>query len=286
MGHDIRRGYAATLGAFIIWGLAPLFWALLRHIDPQEQLAHRIVWSAALAAGALGLGGWVRAFGALRSPRLALALLTTTVLVAINWFTFIWAVTHDRVTETSLGYYANPLLNVVLGRLVLGEVLSLRKAWAVLLAFFGVAYLTWSFGRFPWVSAVLALSFGTYGLIRKVAPISALSGLAIETGLWAPLAFIFLMTLDPPFGSMVSGTHLDALLLVLAGAMTALPLLLFGVGARILDYSTVGMLQYLAPSLQLVCAVFVFGEPFTPNHAVAFFFIWLAVAVYASDLLG
>lgn len=283
MNNDQLRGYAAAIGAFLIWGFAPLFWVQLKHVPSMELLAYRIVGAAVLGALALtATRGW-SALGALRQRRTALAMAASTALIAVNWFTFLWAVSNERVTETSLGYYTNPLVNVVLGRLVLGERLSSSGAMAVGLAALGVACLTWTFGYFPWVSAALALSFGLYGLIRKIAPVASLPGLVIEAGLWTPLCLAYLLTLDPPLGSAVSGGPSQALMLGLGGLITAAPLLLFSVGARKLPYSTVGMLQYLAPSLQLACAVLVFGEPFTVSHGVAFAFIWAALLLYAFD---
>jgi chloramphenicol-sensitive protein RarD len=244
-------------------------------VDSTELLAHRILWSAVLAVLVLLVRDrGLSALAPLRDPR---------VLIAINWFVFIWAVTHDRVTETSLGYYTNPLINVLLGRVVLGERLRGQQAVAVGCAALGVAWMTLSLGALPWVSVALAFSFGTYGLVRKQAVLPPLAGLVAETGLCAPLCLAFLaLGLEPAFGIARSAPE-DIPLLVLGGAVTASPLLLFAVGARRLRYSTVGMLQYLAPTLQLALAALVFGEPFTVTHAVTFGFIWLAVALYAHD---
>lgn len=281
-----RAGVAAAAGAYGVWGLAPLFWVLLRHLDSMEVLAHRILWSAVLSVAVLGLrDGGLRALAPLRDLRVLGTLLVSTALIAVNWFVFVWAVTHDRVIETSLGYYTNPLINVLLGRVVLGERLRPQQAAAVGLAAAGVGYLTWSFGALPWVSVVLALSFGTYGLVRKQASLPALAGLAAETGICAPLCvFYLLFGLSTPFG-VVAERPAEIGLLLASGGVTATPLLLFAFSARRLPYSTLGMVQYLAPTLQLGCAALVFGEPFTRAHAVTFALIWSAVAVYVHDAI-
>ncbi|MEO1229883.1 MAG: EamA family transporter RarD [Myxococcota bacterium] len=286
MRHDeTRTGLIATLSAFIIWGFAPLFWMHLKHIPSAEVLAHRIAWSAPMALALLWLRD--RRFTELRAlihpaPGVRRALLLSTLLIAVNWFTFIWAVAHDRVTEASLGYYTNPLVNVVLGRIFLGERLS-RLQWAAVgLAGLGVAWLALSMGTLPWVSLVLAFSFAFYGLVKKRAPVSPLTGIFVETGLWAPLCVAYLLAVpETPWGALTREGS-TAALLVLSGAMTLGPLLLFAIGARRLPYSTVGMLQYLAPTLQLAVAVLVFGEPFTSAHVVTFACIWGAVGLFVS----
>lgn len=281
-----RVGFMAALGAYTLWGVSPLFWALLKHVDSFEVLAHRILWSAVLAWGIFllkerGLG----AVRTLREPRALLSAIVSTALIAINWFVYLWAVTHERVTEVSIGYYLNPLINILLGRLVLGERLSSLQALAVVFAASGVTYLTWSFGALPWVSMSLAISFGIYGLVRKQASMPALAGLAVETGLCAPFCAAYLLILNPSLGVARTGSSGDMALLLASGVFTATPLLLFALGARRLQYSTMGMLQYLAPTLQLGCAILVFGEPFAPTHAVTFFLIWGGVCVYALDAL-
>ncbi len=222
--------------------------------------------------------------GALRDPKTRYWMLLSTCFIATNWGLFIWAVSVDRVTEASLGYYINPLLNVALARLFLGESLRRLQALAVLLATIGVAYLTIARGALPWVSIVLAISFALYGLVRKRTPVGAVEGLAIETGLVTPVALLFLALQSPPFGRLVTDGGSTALLLTLSGVVTALPLLAFAGAARRLRYTTLGMVQYLAPTLQLGCAVLLYGEPFESAHAVTFGLIWLAVALYLFDL--
>ena len=283
MAFSSRLGWGAAVGAYTIWGLSPLFWAQLRHIEGLEVLAHRILWSAVLAWILwLSLEGG-RSWRSLRNPRMWLTAMASTALIAVNWFVFLWAVNHDRVTEVSIGYYTNPLLNVLLGRVVLGEHLSSRQALAVAFAAGGVGYLAFQFGSFPWVSLILAFSFALYGLVRKQASLTAVAGLAIETGLCAPLCVAYLVLAAPTTVSMSQGDLADLGLLLASGLFTATPLLLFAVGARRLRYSTMGMLQYLAPTLQLLCAVWVFDEPFEDTHAITFALIWSAVILYALE---
>ena len=279
------QGFVAAVTAFTIWGFAPLFWIHLRHIDSGQTLAYRVLFSAALAFVLLvAMDPGLSALQRLRQPKVLLSMVTSTCLVVINWFVFLWAVNNGHVTEMSIGYYSNPLINIVLGRTVLGERLTPLQTIAVVCAAAGVGYLTLSFGAFPWVAVVLAVSFSLYGLVRKQVSMPALPGLLVETTLCAPFCFAYLLfVLEPPFGKMSSGTPLDSVLLLLSGVMTATPLLLFAVGARRLKYSTVGIIQYLAPTLQLGCAVFVFGESFTNSHLVTFGCIWTAVALYTFD---
>lgn len=278
-----RAGFLAVLSAFTIWGLAPLFWRSLRHLDTTEILAHRVFWSAVFAFVLLvWTDPTLAPLRRLRETRLRRTMLLSTALIAVNWFVFVWGVNNGRVTEVSLGYYANPLLNILLGRLVLGERLNGLQAAAVALAAAAVAYLTWKLGAFPWVSAAVALSFSLYGLIRKQASMPGLAGFAIETGLCAPLCILYAgVGLTPSFGALQTGGAWDVGLLVFSGVMTATPLILFAIGSRRLRYSTVGMIQYVAPTLQLACAVLVFGEAFTSAHALTFTCIWSAIALYA-----
>lgn len=272
--------------AYGLWGLLPIYWKLLASVPATEVLSHRIVWSLGFIAILLfARRGWRRTLGYLRNRETRSVMLLSTALIATNWFIFIWAVSVDRVTEASLGYYINPLLNVALARVFLGERLRPLAAVAVGVATLAVVYLTVVRGELPWVSVVLAVTFATYGLVRKRAPVGAVEGLAIETGLVTPLAILYLLWLDPPFGALGTAEPSVVLLLVGAGAVTAVPLLAFAGAARRLRYATLGMVQYLAPTLQLACAVLLYGEPFEAAHAVTFGLIWLAVALYVIDML-
>ena len=281
-----RAGAAMAVLAYGLWGLLPIYWKLLASVPAAEVLAHRIVWSLGLIAIVLfAQRGWRRTLGYLRSRETRGVMLLATALIATNWFLFIWAVSADRVTEASLGYYINPLLNVALARLFLGERLRPLAAVAVGIATLAVAYLTLARGALPWVSVVLAVTFATYGLVRKRAPVGAVEGLAIETGLVTPLALGYLLWGGRPGGALVTAAPTGAVLFVAAGAVPAVPLLAFTGAARRLRYTTLGMVQYLAPTLQLACAVLLYGEPFEAAHAVTFGLIWLAVALYVVDML-
>nr|HMR10537.1 EamA family transporter RarD [Polyangiaceae bacterium] len=235
-------------------------------------------------AGVLAVQGRLReVFRTLIERALLKTLLLSTALIATNWGLFIWAVSENRVTEASLGYYINPLLNVVLARIFLGERLKGLQLAAVGLAGCAVVYLTIAQGTLPWVSLVLAATFSLYGLVRKRAPIGPLVGLTVESGLAAPIAIVYLLLLDPPLANMVTAPAATRALLAGAGVITALPLLAFAAAAHRLRYTTLGMVQYLAPSLQLACAVLLYGEPFRREQVITFALIWVAVALYIAE---
>jgi chloramphenicol-sensitive protein RarD len=287
MKSDSTRGFLFAASAYFLWGLFPIYWKQLGQVPAAEVLAHRVTWSFVFIALFVGA---VRGFPAVRdavvNPKPRRAMLASTFLISINWFLFIWAVSHQRILEASLGYYLNPLLNVLVGAWLLKERLSRAQLVAVLLATLGVVNLAVAKGSLPWISVALAISFCLYGLVRKQAPVAARTGLFVETGLAAPFALAYLAYLAlaaPSGGSSFSATELA--LLVGSGAATALPLLWFAEGARRLRYSTLGIIQYIAPTLQLGCAVVLYGEPFTQAHAVTFAFIWSAVLLYAVDAL-
>lgn len=274
-------GAACAFGAYFIWGLFPAYWKLLGAVAPGVIIAHRIAWSCAFVLGLVAFG---RRFGELRDvvrePRTLGVLAVSTALISCNWLLFIWAVNTGRVTEASLGYYINPLVNVLLARVVLGERLRPPQLLAVGLAGAGVAWLVLGLGVVPWVSLALAATFGLYGLLRKRAPVEALTGLAVETALATPFAVAYLAFAG---GAWFGARPLESALLVGSGVATAVPLLWFAIGARRLRYGTLGILQYVAPTGQLALAVLAYGEPFTPRHAVTFGLIWTAVAIYAVD---
>ncbi|MEQ8456276.1 MAG: EamA family transporter RarD [Sandaracinaceae bacterium] len=283
---SVKSGAVMAVVAYSLWGLLPIYWKLLGAVPAIEVLTHRIVWSLGFIAVLLfARRGWRRTLGFLRDRETRGAMLLSTALIATNWFIFIWAVSADRVTEASLGYYINPLLNVALARVFLGERLRPLQGVAVALAAIGVVTLTVMRGELPWVSVVLAVSFALYGLVRKRTPVGAVEGLAIETGLVTPLAIGYLLLLSPPLGHLVTADPVTVGLLVGAGVITAVPLLAFAGAARRLRYTTLGMIQYLAPTLQLGCAVLLYGEAFTQAHAITFGLIWIAVLLYVIDML-
>jgi len=275
-------GLLNALGCFILWGSFPIYFKMLQHVPALEVLAYRVLGSAVLLV-ALILA-W-RKGSALRAEfrhrrRLAFYLLTA-LLISGNWLLYIWAVQNNRILEASLGYYINPLVNVLLGVLFLGERLNLRQGIAVLIAAIGVLVLVIGYGVFPWISLILALSFGSYGLLRKKAGHAATLGLCVETVLIAPVALLFLAAQGGGTLGQIDG-YTDALLLG-AGLVTVIPLLMFLQATQRLHLSTVGLIQYLTPTLQFLLAVVVYREPFTDIHQAAFGCIWLALALYSLD---
>lgn len=279
----MRHGLFAAVGAYFIWGLFPLYWKLLHQVPAVQVMAHRLAWCAVFVALWLSLREgwpWVRQL----SPKLLGMLGASALLVAVNWWLYIWAVNAGHVVETSLGYFINPLVSVLLGVVVLSERLRPRQWLAVGIAALGVLWLSVQGERPPWIALALALTFGGYGLIRKLAVVPAAQGLMVESAILLLPALGVLIAAQilgqGAFGTFDRGT--DALL-VLAGPVTALPLVLFAYGARRIPLSTIGFLQYLAPTLQLACGVFVFHEPFTGVQAIGFGCIWLALAIYALD---
>jgi chloramphenicol-sensitive protein RarD len=259
---------------------------MLAGVPAVEVVAHRTAWGfVAVAAWVTLRGRWADARSVAFRPGTIVRLAGSALLIALNWLLYVWAVVHEHVVEASLGYFINPLVNVLLGVAVLGERLSRAQRFAVALAAAGVAILTLGHGRLPWIALALAVSFGLYGLARKTVGADAVVGLLWETGLLAPLAAGWLASLATRGTGWFGADHPGAsALLALGGAVTAVPLVLFAQGARSLPLSTVGLLQYLSPSIQFLLAVLVFREPFTAAHAAAFAFIWTALAVLTWDL--
>lgn len=282
---------AAAAAAFILWGLMPLYWHLLKSVPSLQIIVHRIVWSALLVVGWLlwKYGRhWLRE--TLRQPRSAWMLAISGALIAFNWGLYIWAVNAGHVVETSLGYFINPLLNVVLGVALLGERMN-RVQWiSIVIATTGVLWLTFNYGSFPWIALALAGSFGVYGLIRKVAGVPSVRGLGVEsTYLFLPaLGFLLWSEVQghggfvPTAGNPGWGLAAD-ILLIIGGALTAIPLIAFAEAVRRIPFSIVGLMQYIAPTLQLLCGVLVFGEPFGSERMMGFALIWLALLLFAGE---
>lgn len=282
----MNRGALYGAGAYIIWGLLPLYWRALHGVPALEILAHRIVWALVIALALVGLrrGGWAWLRAALASPRTLATFSLSAVLLTINWGVYIWAVNAGHVVETSLGYFINPLLNVLLGVLFLRERLRLGQGIAVAVALCGVLYLTLQLGAPPWIALCLAGSFGLYGLLRKTAALGSLEGMTIETLLLAAPALVYLIWLElGGSGVFLRGGAATSLLLVGAGAATATPLLLFAAGARRLTLTTMGILQYIAPTLQFTLGVTLFGEPLTAQRLIGFGLVWAALAIYSIE---
>ncbi|MGF1520097.1 MAG: EamA family transporter RarD [Nodosilinea sp.] len=279
---ETRLGPTYALLAYSTWGLLPIYWKFFGATSAVEVLSHRMIWSAVFLVGILlvqrRLGDLVEL---LRSPRKVLVLLLTASLLTFNWGLYIYGVNSDRVVEASLGYYINPLVTVLLGFIFLKERLYRGQQVAVALAVVGVGYFIWQLGTVPWIALSLAISFAFYGLLRKVVAVAPLAGLAVETLLITPLVLLFVSWLavngQGRFGESLPMT----LLFIGAGVATSLPLLWFNKAAKRLTLATLGFFQYLAPSLSLLLGVFVYGEPFTPVHAVTFSCIWAALLLYS-----
>ncbi|MHA1154167.1 MAG: EamA family transporter RarD [Alphaproteobacteria bacterium] len=287
MERERLLGGLWALAAFGFWGFIPVYIKAVAHVPAPELLAHRTIWSMLLLLVLIALGRrWSALRAGLAERRVWLLLAVSTSLLALNWLVFIWAINDGRVLEASLGYYINPLVNVLLGVLVLRERLNPWQGLAVAVATIGVLNLTLQLGNFPWVSLTLAASFGTYGLIRKTIRLNSLEGLFVETALVAPLGLAYLIYLGAT-GTGAFGAHdrTTDILLVLSGAVTALPLVAFASAVRRLQYSTVGFFQYIAPSGHFLLAVFVYDEAFTDAHLLTFALIWTALAIFTAQSL-
>jgi chloramphenicol-sensitive protein RarD len=281
-----HAGSLYAIAAFGFWGLTPIYYKLMPDVPPVEVLAHRIVWSVAFGAVFVTLlRAWPAVRSALGDPRTVRALGLTAVLVSTNWLIYIYAIVTDQVMSTSLGYYINPLVNVLLGMLFLGERLGRGRTLAVALAAIGTASLAFEIGGLPWISLTLAFSFGFYGLIRKRLGLPSMAALFVETLLIAPLALAALGWYAWQGESSFGGDTATTVLLVFAGPVTLLPLLWFAEAARRLPLITVGFFQYLGPTLTFLLAVLVYGEAFTAAWAITFVLIWSALAVFTIDSL-
>ncbi|MFQ4135859.1 EamA family transporter RarD [Nodosilinea sp. PGN35] len=275
-----------ALLAYSAWGLLPAYWKLLGMASAVEVLSHRMIWSAVFLVGILlvqrRLGDLV---ALLKSPRKVLVLLLTASLLTFNWGLYIYGVNSDRVVEASLGYYINPLVTVLLGFVFLKERLYRGQQVAVALAVVGVGYFIWQLGTVPWIALALAISFAFYGLLRKVVAVAPLAGLAVETLLITPLVLLLVGWLAASGQGHFGESLPTTLLFIGAGVVTSMPLLWFNKAAKRLTLATLGFFQYLAPSLSLLLGVFVYGEPFTPVHAVTFGCIWAALLLYSFTAL-
>lgn len=284
---DPRRGIWYGVAAYLIWGLFPLYWTRLKPAGPLEILDHRILWSLVFTALIVSVRRqWPALRAAIRTPRTALILVAAALLISVNWGTFIYGVNSGQVVQTSLGYFVNPLVSVALGVLVLGERLRRIQWVAVGLAVVAVVVLTIDYGRPPYIALTLAFSFGFYGLLKKVVRVGPTEGLVIESGVLAVPALGMLLVLnangDAAFGHV---SVLHTVLLVSSGVVTAVPLMFFAAAARLVPLSTIGLLQYLAPVMQFVLGLVVFGEPMPPSRLAGFALVWLALVLFTVDLL-
>jgi chloramphenicol-sensitive protein RarD len=286
-GNEQVWGVFYAVMAFVIWGISPIYWKLMKHIPSFEIITHRLVWSFVFLLPLIVIRGrWHEFTAAIKNIRTFGILLITAMLVTTNWFIYVWAVNNEYLLQASLGYYINPLVNVLLGMVFLKERLRPLQMAAVLIACAGVLYQTFYYGQFPWISLALAFSFGFYGLIRKAAPVGSLVGLTVETMLLFIPGVIYLSYLDRMgVGSLFRVSHtLDGLLMFTAVA-TAVPLLLFALGAKRINLSTVGLIQYIGPSGMFLLAVFAFHEPVNSAQVITFVCIWMALALYSFDTI-
>jgi chloramphenicol-sensitive protein RarD len=284
---ESRRGFWFGLGAYLLWGVFPLYFPLLKPAGAVEVLTHRIVWSLVVVAILVAVG---RSWGRIRTvvaDRRRLGLVAVgAVVIAVNWGVFIWAVNHDHVVETSLGYFINPLILIFLGVVVMGERLRRTQWAAILVAVLAVAQLTYDYGRPPWVALTLAFSFGTYGLMKKKAGVGAVEGLALETAILAPVALAYVVWIQVD-GTAAFGSEgvLNMVLLAGTGLITAIPLLLFGGAANRVPMTTLGMLQYVTPSMQFTLGLVVFHEDMTTARWIGFSLVWVALVLLTLENL-
>lgn len=280
-------GILATGGSYLIWGILPIYWKAVQSVPSHEILAHRFLWSFVFMLALLLVSGKFRSFISefrqiASEPKKLLAMFLASALIGLNWFTYIWAVNHNHIIETSLGYYINPLISVLLGIIVLKEKLSFWQMFSFLLATIGVLNMALHSGAMPWIVIILATSFAIYGLSKKMVNVSAITGIAIETLFMTPFALAYLLSVHQngagAFGSAVP--HIS-LLLMGAGVVTAIPLILFASGAKRLPLSLIGFLQYISPTMTLILGVFLYHEPFNHTHLLSFSLIWFALVIFS-----
>ena len=283
----MRKGVVLAASSYVAWGLFPAYFRLLRTVSPVEVLAHRMIWSLVFLCFVLAFRrqwSWLRPLT--RQPRLVVGFAVSAALLSGNWFLYIWAINSGHVIDASLGYFINPLVNIVLGFLLLQERLRPAQWFAVTIAALGVLWLTWQGHHFPWIAIVLALTFGIYCLMRKVAALGPLEGLSLETLLLFPLAAAYLTwTVFMGNNAFVHADFALRLVVMAAGPITAIPLLLFAAGARSIRLSTLGLLQFIAPTLQLLLGILMFHEPFGGARMWGFVIIWAALALYSAEFL-
>lgn len=283
--NEEKIGIIYTACSYLLWGFLPIYWKLVQEVPASEILAHRIIWSFLFMVAIILFSKKWRLFMKeckliIKDKRKLIGISLASVMISLNWLTYIWAVNSDHVIQASLGYYINPLVSILLGIIVLKETLTKPQLTSFVLAGVAVIYLTISYGVFPWIALTLAFSFGFYGLLKKTVDIGAMFGLAIETMIVTPLALIYVtLFTENTFvqNDLLSSTNL---LLIGAGVATAIPLLLFASGAKVIPLSMVGFLQYIAPTIMLILGVFLYHETFSTAHFIAFSLIWIALIIY------
>jgi chloramphenicol-sensitive protein RarD len=279
-------GIICAIAAYTMWGIAPIYFKQLTVLPAAEILMHRVIWSVLVLVGLIaGLKQWAKVAAALRNKKVMQVLFVAGILLGANWLLFIWAVNNDHILDASLGYYINPLINVFLGRLFLGERLRTFQRVAVVLAIVGVAILIFSYGRVPWIALILAGSFSIYGILRKQVAVDSLPGLFIETLMLSPLAIGYWLLFGSEYSNLFNNDASLNMLILAAGVVTTAPLLCFTAAARRIMYSTLGFLQYIGPTLMFVLAVYLYDEPLDEARLITFGFVWLALAVFSVDSL-
>ncbi|WP_051697557.1 EamA family transporter RarD [Prevotella sp. 10(H)] len=282
-----NQGIIYALGCYILWGLFPIFWKLITGVPAVNVLAHRIVWSFVILFIWVFFTNRQTFMSYVKQPKLLLRLGLAGFVVSANWGIYIYAVASNHIVEAGLGYYINPLINVFLGYIFLKERLAIMQKIAVLLALIGVVYLTISYGKFPWISLLLATTFGLYGLLKKKANLESMPALTVETMVVFPFALAFLIySADAgPAIPFFPSSALTSSLLILSGLITAIPLFWFGKSAQVIPLSTMGFIQYLCPTLQLLLGIFVYNETFGMEYLICFAFVWLGLAFYTISIL-
>ena len=284
--HDSPRGLAFGIGAYLIWGVIPLYLHGLSHVPPAEVIAHRVLWSLPIALAVLGLQGqFGTVLATLRQPRLVAMAAVTAALISVNWLVYVWAIANGQTLEAALGYYINPLFNVLLGWTLLGERLTRPQLGAISLAGLAVVLLTLAAGGLPVVALSLTLSWGIYAYCKRRLPLPPNEGFTVEVMLLCPLAAAYVIWLSARGESHFGTNTADTLLLAGTGLVTAVPLMLYANGAKLLRLSTMGVLQYLAPTMVFLIAVLIFREPFGGVQLIAFPLIWAALVLYTATLL-
>lgn len=281
----MNPGILYALCAYVIWGMFPIYFKSLQEIPPLEVLMYRMVWALTFLAIVLSVRRqWAWLWPVLKRPKVLAGFTASALLLSSNWFLYIWAVNQDRVVDASLGYFMTPLVNVLLGSVILKERLRALQWMAVGMAALGVLWLTWQSGHPPWVSLMLGITFGMYGLLRKTAALGTLEGLSLETMLLFPLAIISLlfMTSQGAHGFADASTT-TKWLMIASGPITAIPLLMFAAAARLVPLSTMGLMQYITPSLQLMVGIWLYHEPFGGARLIGFAAIWIALTLYTID---
>lgn len=277
----MNKGVLYGIGAYTLWGFFPLYWKLLQKVSALELIGHRIAWSFLMLFAVILIARQWGEFRAALNRRTFMLYSMASVLIGVNWLMYVWAVNAGHIVETSLGYFINPLLSVLLGLIILREKLRPVQWLPIGLAFAGVTYLTVTYGRPPWIALLLAFTFGFYGLVKKLAPLSSLHGLTLETGILFIPALVYMLYLEVMGSAAFLHTGLGPdLLMIGAGAVTTIPLLMFASAAKRIPLTTVGVLQYLAPTIQFLIGVLIFKEPFDRTRLVGFSLVWLALIIF------